>query len=324
MNDPMLQVAAAAVCDGDGRVLIARRPPQVHQGDLWEFPGGKIEPGEDARQALARELHEELGIELRQARPLIRVSHHYPDRSVLLDVWRVDGFDGELASGAGPMRGKEGQPLAWVTPDALDDYAFPAANLPIVRALQLPDYYLITPAPGDDIDGFLAQLERRLRDGIRLVQLRAKSLSRDDYRALAERCVALCDRYGAALMLNGDPALVAEVGARGVNLDSGRLDGLGERPLPADRWVSASCHSIEQLERARALGADFVMLSPVAATASHPDVEPLGWARFRALTDQAGCPVFALGGMSPSDLEQAWAHGAQGVAAIRALWEPAD
>ncbi|NOX75698.1 MAG: Nudix family hydrolase [Gammaproteobacteria bacterium] len=317
MSAQLVPVVAAAIVDEQGRVLIARRPPHVHQGDLWEFPGGKVEAGESARQALARELREELGIEVQQARPLIRVTHHYPDKSVRLDVWRVDGFGGDVPSG----QGQEGQPLAWEPPAQLGNYSFPAANLPIIRAVQLPDYYLVTPDPGDDAPAFLRQLECRLRDGIRLVQLRAKSLSAADYSALATQCARLCENYDAFLMLNADPALVASVGARGVHLDSGRLGSLNARPLPAGQWVSASCHSHEQLEQARALGADFVMISPVSVTASHPDVAPLGWDRFQSLAELAACPVFALGGMSPSDVTQAWAHGAQGIAAIRALWE---
>jgi 8-oxo-dGTP diphosphatase len=88
----LLEVAAAAVFDSQGRVLIARRPENVHQGGLWEFPGGKVEPGEAVEQALARELWEELGIRPTRYRRLIRIPHHYPDRSVLLDVWRVEAF----------------------------------------------------------------------------------------------------------------------------------------------------------------------------------------------------------------------------------------
>ncbi len=311
MATEVVQVVAAAVFDGKGRVAITRRADDVHQGGLWEFPGGKVEAGETVRDALARELREELGINVQQARPLIRVSYDYPDKSVLLDVWRVDGFGGEA-------HGREGQPLSWVRPQVLSDYDFPAANTPIVTAVQLPDCYLITPTPGDDLPAFLAQLETRLRDGIRLVQLRAKTLSEDDYLVLARQCQHLCERHNAALMLNADPALVIEAGATGIHLDSGRLESLSERP--GVKWVSASCHSVEQLRQAEKLGVDFVMLSPVMATASHPGIVPLGWAQFQVLADLANCPVYALGGMTPADLQQAFIHGAQGVAAIRALW----
>jgi 8-oxo-dGTP diphosphatase len=315
----VVQVAAAAIFDDEGRVLISQRADDAHQGGLWEFPGGKLEAGESVSEALARELHEELGIELQRARPLIRVRYDYPDKSVLLDVWRVDAFSGEA-------HGREGQAFKWVWPSELSNYDFPAANLPIIMAVNLPDRYLVTPDPGDDLAAFLAQLESRLREGIRLVQLRAKSLSDEVYADLARQCVTLCQKYNANLMLNADPAVVVEVGAQGVHLDSGRLKSLQQRPFAKDgpnaKWVSASCHSLQQLEQAAKLGADFVMLSPVAATASHPDTVPLGWSQFQALTDWASFPVYALGGMTTGDLDQAFAHGAQGVAAIRALWLP--
>jgi 8-oxo-dGTP diphosphatase len=308
----VVHVAAAAVFNSQGQVLITRRAEHQHQGGLWEFPGGKVETNESVRDALSRELHEEIGIDVQQARPLIRVRHDYPDKSVLLDVWRVDAFSGEA-------HGREGQPLAWVQPADLANYDFPAANDPIARAVQLPEFFLITPNPDNDIAAFLTQLEKRLRDGIRLVQLRAKSMPEVDYIALAKKSLALCEKHNALLMLNADPTVAVTVGAHGVHLDSGRLQSLSARPNV--KWVSASCHSLEQLQQAEKLGADFMLLSPVAATASHPDTVPLGWQRFAELTEQVSCPVYALGGMTPSDLQLAFEHGGQGVAAIRALWE---
>ncbi len=316
MNEFVQQVVAAAVFDGEGRVLITRRADDAHQGGLWEFPGGKLEAGEDARSALQRELEEEVGIHITQARPLIRVRHDYPDKSVLLDVWRVDGFVGEA-------HGREGQPLQWIDPAALGDYPFPAANAPIVRAVQLPDAYLITPDLGDtpSVD-FLCHLESRLQAGIRLVQLRAKSLGESEYLQLAREAAALCHRYGARLLLNADAVQVAAAGADGVHLSSSALSKCAGRPLAAGAGlVAASCHDVEELAQAEAIGADFALLSPVAATASHPDIEPLGWERFSERVEPVPYPVYALGGMGPDDIETAWAHGGQGVAAIRALWE---
>ena len=316
-NTVVVHVAAAAIFNSQGRVLITRRAEHQHQGGLWEFPGGKVEVGESVQDALARELHEEIGIDVQQVRPLIRVRHDYSDKSVLLDVWRVDVFTGEAPFVSD--KGKEGQPLSWVSVDDLSDYDFPAANEPIVRAVQLPEFFLITPSPGDDIPAFLKQLEKRLRDGIRLVQLRAKSMPEAGYFSLAKQCQDLCEKYNALLMLNTDPAVAEKVGTQGVHLDSGRLQSLTKRPNV--KWLSASCHSREQMAQAEKLGADFMLLSPVAATASHPDAEPLGWTRFAELTELASRPVYALGGMTASDLQQAFMHGAQGVAAIRALWE---
>ena len=316
MSESVVRVAAAAVFDDTGRVLITRRPDDVHQGGLWEFPGGKLETGESAREALQRELAEEVGIHVTRARPLIRVRHDYPDKSVLLDVWRVDGFEGEA-------HGREGQPLRWVEPDGLGGYAFPAANVPIVRAVQLPDAYLITPDLGDTPpEAFLAHLQRRLRAGIRLVQLRAKSLGESEYLQLAREAAALCHRHGARLLLNAGTEVVAQAGADGVHLSSGALRQCTSRPLPEGAGlVAASAHDAEELAKASAIGADFALLSPVKATASHPDTEPLGWERFEELVEPVAFPVYALGGMGPADKEDAWTHGAQGIAAIRALWD---
>jgi len=308
-----IHVAAAAVFDSQGRVLIARRHEHVHQGGLWEFPGGKVEVGESVAAALARELHEEVGIEVRHARPLIRVRHDYGDKAVLLDVWRVSEFDGEA-------HGREGQPLDWVAPDELPAYDFPAANRPIVAAVRLPEHYLITPEPGADIEAFLQALRASLRRGITLAQLRAKSLSRADYLSLAQRALPIARDHGTRLLLNADPELVMEAGADGVQLSSAQLRTLTKRPLSSDFWVGASCHSAEDLALAAALEVDFAVLSPVAATASHPEASPLGWARFQSLTDHAPFPVYALGGMTAADTETSFRYGAQGVAAIRGLW----
>jgi 8-oxo-dGTP diphosphatase len=307
------QVVAAAIVNAEGKLLITRRPEHVHQGGLWEFPGGKLEAGESVWEGLKRELQEEVGIEVHEARPLIRLRHDYPDKSVLLDVWRVEAFTGQA-------HGAEGQAFVWVSVDDLHHYNFPAANIPIMTALRLPSKYLITPDPGDDWDTFLLALGRSIHAGVSLVQLRAKSLSQDAYADLAQRALAVCRDRGAQLLLNADPALVEEVGAQGVQLTGSRLRALEARPLSRDYWVCASCHTLDDLRHAQAIEADFAMLSPVKATASHPDDEPLGWERFSAMIGQVPFPVYALGGMTATMVAEAQNRGAQGVAAIRALW----
>jgi 8-oxo-dGTP diphosphatase len=309
-----LHVAVAAIVRGNHEVLLSQRPQHVHQGGLWEFPGGKLESGETVQQALQRELHEELGMRVERARPLIRIYHDYPDRRVLLDVWRIDGYSGE-------PHGREGQAVAWVRLDCLEEHAFPVANRPIIQALQLPSAYLITPDPGEDHELFLRQLERRLQQGIQLVQLRAPSLGEDDYMRLAERVLAQCRSLQARLLLNARPELVVRLGADGMHLSSSRLQALNSRPLPEQYRVIASCHNPEQLAHAALIGANAAVLSPVQATASHPDTEPLGWPRFADWVDGCALPVYALGGMRPTDVATAQLYGGQGIAAIRALWE---
>jgi 8-oxo-dGTP diphosphatase len=123
-----VHVAVAVISNGHGEILIAKRPEHVHQGGLWEFPGGKVEAGESLESALARELKEELDIELVACEPLLEVHYDYPDKSVLLDVWRVTAFSGQAW-------GREQQPIRWVAANSLACYAFPQANQPIVEAL---------------------------------------------------------------------------------------------------------------------------------------------------------------------------------------------
>jgi 8-oxo-dGTP diphosphatase len=126
---PVVHVAVGVVLDDDRRVLITRRATGSHQGGLWEFPGGKVESHETLAQALARELHEELGIEPARTTPLLEVNHDYGDKRVLLDVHVVWEFTGKA-------RGLENQPLAWVSSEALSQYRFPAANVPIIDAVR--------------------------------------------------------------------------------------------------------------------------------------------------------------------------------------------
>jgi len=310
-----VHVAAAAMISADQKhVLIARRPSNVDHGGLWEFPGGKLAPYETGLEGLKRELHEELGVEIVRAQPLIRVHHEYPDKHILLDVWQVHEFAGE------PF-GREGQAVRWVPMNELVNYPFPAANLPILRAVMLPTEYLITGEEPDD-ERFASLLERALReDSIRLVQLRAKSLDDTAYVARAERALKLCREYGAKLLLNGEPALLDQVDADGIHLTSARLMQLDRRPIAENKWLSASTHDQKQLSQAAVLGCDFVTLSPLRTTPSHPEVAPMGWHDFQQLVERAGMPVFALGGMTRFDANHARAVGAQGIASIRDFWK---
>ncbi|CAI8941552.1 Nudix family hydrolase [Methylocaldum szegediense] len=305
-----LHVAAGVIRNDRGEILIAKRPAHVHQGDLWEFPGGKLEPGETAREALSREIYEELNLKVIDTSPLIRIRHTYPERRVLLDVWRVDRFDGT------PV-GMQGQPIRWVSPDDLPRFVFPAANRPIVTAARLPDRYAILDDESGDEAVLRERLYRIVSQGIELIQLRARRLAVHRYEALAEFAEDYCRARGVTLLLNADPEWVSRTSAAGVHLTAERLMRLNGRPLEQDRWVAASCHDLRELRHAERIGVDLAVLAPVLPTPTHPAAKPLGWKRFAELVDQVNLPVFALGGLSPADIEVARWHGAQGVAAIR-------
>ncbi|CAK9887665.1 MULTISPECIES: Nudix family hydrolase [Pseudomonas] len=308
-----VHVAAAVIRSSDGRILIARRADSQHQGGLWEFPGGKVEEGEAVELALARELQEELGIVVTAARPLIKVKHDYPDKQVLLDVWEVNGFTGE-------PHGAEGQPLAWVSARELADYDFPEANQPIVAAARLPAEYLITPE-GLEVPQMLRGIQKAIAGGIKLVQLRAPNMYDPKYRDVAVDAVGLCAGK-AQLMLKGPLEWLGDFPAAGWHLTSEQLRKYASkgRPFPKERWLAASCHNAEELALAEQMGVDFVTLSPVQATQTHPDAVPLGWEQAQQLIDGFNKPVYLLGGVGVAERDKAWLNGAQGVAGIRAFW----
>ena len=304
---------AAAIIDARGRVLLARRTEGRDLAGLWEFPGGKREPGESPEQALVRELREELGIEVKTGAPLIAVAQQYPHKRLRLDVRRVNRW-------RGTPRGHEGQALAWVPPDKLPGYAMPPADRPVVAALLQPDRYLVTPSPGPgDDDAWLQSLRQALRGGIRRVQVRLPGVDAARRRALVAAAAIDCARAGAELLVNDDAELARELGL-GLHLPAARLREVRERPVPGGSSLAASCHDAGELRLAEAIGCDFVVVGPVRATPTHPGAPGIGWPAFEVLREHAALPIYAIGGLGPADIAQARRHGAQGIAAIRGLW----
>lgn len=305
---PVIQVAAGCLVNAAGEVLIAQRPAGKIAAGQWEFPGGKIEAGESARAALTRELQEELGVTITQARPLIRVRHDYRDRTVVLDTWKISAWQSE-------PHGREQQAFAWVRPQDIHRYPILAADAPILRALQLPDHYAFT-APDQDEAGIRAGLAQ-LPAGA-LLRLRRPDLGEDAYADLARRLLPAVHAQGLRLMLDRDAALVAQLGADGWHARAAALRSLSQRPdVPL---CIASCHDAEELRRARELDCDAAVLGSVLPTASHPGAPGLGWAAAAALVNEANLPVFLIGGLQRSDLERVQAMYAQGVAGIGTYW----
>jgi 8-oxo-dGTP diphosphatase len=244
--------------------------------------------------------------------PLIAVPQQYHAKRILLDVYRVAKFSGK-------PRGKEHQALAWSPPEKLHTYPMPPADRPVVAALTQSPHYLITPPTVGARAPFLARIERALDAGARRLQLRFAGLPEAETLALSAEAKRLCDQADAQLLVNGDAALADRLGC-GLHLKSAQLMRLSERPIARDLPLGASCHDLVQLRQAEALGADFAVLGPVAATPSHADLAPMGWGGFAALREGVSLPIYALGGMRPQDVAEARGHGAQGIAAIRGLW----
>lgn len=297
-----VEVAAGVLADAQGRVLLMQRLPGKHLAGLWEFPGGKLEPGESIERALIRELDEELGVEVLGSTPLISIPWRYPEKAVYLHALRVTAWHGE-------PRAREGHPLRWVAVRDIDAAEMPAADAPILTALRLPARYVIS-------DATLCVAPAWRADA--LFQLRLPGSGADVARRSARNLLDADPRWRDHLLVSHDIELARELGV-GVHLSAQQLRSLQARPLPPGRWVGASCHAAAELAYAVAIGADFATLSPVCPTASHPNVMPLGWQRFAALVAAAQLPVYALGGVGPGDVDRARAAGAQGVAGIRAF-----
>ncbi|UCC15235.1 MAG: Nudix family hydrolase [Gammaproteobacteria bacterium] len=313
---PVIHVVAGVLADRNGRVLIAQRPAGKHLAGSWEFPGGKSAPQESSLEALRRELSEELGVQTRQARPLIRYRHAYPEFAVDLDVWRVESWSGE-------PRSLEGQALDWVMPNQLMEHDLLPADRPVALALLLPESYLITGTIGSD-DELRMRLGAALERGAKLVQLRVPNTTRPDLERLAGIAAADTSACSCSLLINGEPRAAYEVArqvhAAGIHVPSRYLSAIPSRPVPESALMGASVHNASELADAVRLRADFAVLGPVLATASHPDAPTLGWQGFERLVSGQPLPVYALGGVSEAHLHLAWKAGAQGVAGISAFW----
>jgi 8-oxo-dGTP diphosphatase len=306
-----VRVAAAILQRRDGKVLLAQRLPATPYAGFWEFPGGKLEPGESARDALRRELDEELGIVVTRAAPWLIQRYDYPHAHVELEFFRVFEWHGE-------PHGRDGQAIAWQQPAAIEVTPLLPANAPVLRALALPPVYAISMAEDLGEVEFLARAHVALDAGLALIQLREKSFAPERLRALADRLLAIAEPHGARVLLNGDADTARELGCAGVHWSAARL--VAARSRPRDMLCAASVHDAAELAQAASLGVDFAVLGTVRATPSHPDARPLGWQRFAELAAGSPMPVYALGGLSAEDLDVAIAHGAHGVALRRAAW----
>lgn len=311
LQNKIVDVAAAVLQRPDGAFLLAQRPVGKIWAGYWEFPGGKLEQGESARDALVRELREELGIDVHTAYPWLMRVFTYPHATVRLHFFRVTAWSGELHP-------HEGQQFSWQQPASVLVAPILPANAPILRALELPTLYAISNVAELGEDVFLTRLQIKLDSGLRLIQLREKDLAPDELKALARRVVSMSHARYAKVLLNGDVALAQEVGADGVQLTSVQLAGLAKRPDVG--WCGASCHNAEEMRRAEILGCDFALLSPVLPTQSHPGAPHLGWESFAAMTAESSIPVYALGGLAEEDMPVAWQHGAHGIALLRQAW----
>ncbi len=198
----------------------------------------------------------------------------------------------------------------------MKNYTFPEANRAILSALYLPPYYAIL--NDDNAGDLLLRLKHLLAQNITLIQTRLKNLTAVQAREFLEIAYPLCLAHEALLLVNSATANAFKMPCDGIHLTSRDLLALNSRPENL-RWLSASCHNQAELRYAEKIGVDFVVLSPVLLTETHPDEKAFGWANFSEWVNECNVPVYALGGMNKSDLETARFFGGQGIAGIRAF-----
>ena len=310
-TNALVRVAAAVLLRGDGKVLLAQRLAGKPYPGYWEFPGGKLEQGESPRDALVRELAEELGIAVIRAAPWLTQRFAYPHAHVELNFFRVFDWEGE-------PHGRDGQAVTWQTPGAFNVEPLLPANAAVLRSLELPAICGITMAEDIGEDAFLEHARAAMDRGLRLVQVREKSFAPERLSRFTDRLRDIAHARSARVLLNGDVETARATRCDGVHWTAARL--LAAHSRPRDMLCAASCHERIELARAAALGMDFVVLGPVKATPSHPGAQPLGWHRFAALARESPLPVYALGGLTADDIDGAIDHGAHGVALRRGAW----
>ena len=300
----MIEVAAAVIERPDGAFLLAQRPRGKVYAGYWEFPGGKAEAGEPPARALEREIREELGIEVVKAYPWVTRVHVYEHGTVMLHFFRVVQWRGE-------PHAHEHQALVWQRiADPVVEPMLPA-NGPVLASLALPLEYAITDAQALGLTVQLERIEARLKSGLRLIQVRDKG--NWERSALSYAVKSMAKQYGARVLVNGGPAV------DGTHFSAQELMGLRSRPQEKG-LMAASCHTVQELGHAMAIGLDFAVLGPVKATPTHPGASLLGWEGFRRIAEGASIPVYAIGGLVPQDMDSARRAGAHGLAMIRGAW----
>jgi mutator protein MutT len=294
MASPLeIHVIAGALSDAQGRVLIAQRPRGRHMAGRWEFPGGKLATGEDSYDGLKRELAEELGVVVREARPLIRLRHDYPDRRVLLDVWQVTAYDGEPKS-------LDSQALAWARPDELPSHDLLEADRAIVTALRLPrlarviaDAAELRAFKDSAAQTFLWQLPEDGDDAIDPDSVHAA-------RAAGHRVFAMGTGIGAVragAMADCD-GVVLQWDRQNLHVDRG-----------GSFLVGVHCEDADGALQAVAEGAHFLVVAPEDGPMQERYLEPL--------CERIGVPVFAGWYPDARHLERLRVVGAHGCAVRR-------
>ena len=324
---------AVAVIHFNNQYLLGFRHANQHQGNRYEFVGGKIEPNETPTQGLVREVHEEIGLDIAQntAVKMGVIRHDYADKTVALHVFKIQVSQAQF-DGLQQGKGKEGQAVTWVHQSDLvaNQYPLPDANARILEWLKLPNAIYIT-QPLDS----LVSVDK-------WVDFYSQKLPQDAHCYLRpqtsdENAIAMID---GLLTMRADITSIIQYATRErlfqrldawlkngmVHLNHQQLMTLDFSSLSKNYRYFASCHDQHSLSRLNTLATSHTVmgcfLSPVKATPTHPETfqnEGMGWQAFGELAKLSDVPVFALGGVGQADLATAYEHGAMGIAGIRLL-----
>ena len=304
---PVVDVAVGVLRAPDGRVLLAERKPGKDAAGFWELPGGQVDPGESPVQAATRELLEEVGVTAIELAPWRVYEHDFPSKRVRLHWFHVRQWSGEPT-------GREGQRLAWVDPARPTVGPLLPSNELALATLALPDLVAVArvnrrPGAAEEL---LASIPMLAVGGVRLLIVRAPELPPAQRVQLTRRVRQLRRGTGLRLLLSGTALEARQAGACGLHTTGAALAGVIERP-PTRLWA-VSAHNARDIQRAAALGADVVLVSPVLPSPSHPFDQPLGWEGLKELVAASPLPVYAQGGLGPGDIGAARSAGALGVA----------
>jgi len=294
--EPPIDVAVAVVRRADGRVLLAERTVRQVAAGFWELPGGKIDAGETAAQAAARELHEECGIDAEQCTPWMVYEHAFPTRRVRLHFFRVDRWRGQ-------PHGREGQRVAWVDPDAPAVGPVLASNVRALTLLALPQVlHEARVARGDGGHALIAGWPTLAARGARWLVLHAPALAPAQRTLLVQRLRERCRQHGLAaprILLAGSSLEAIRAGCTGAHTLAPTSLPWPARP-PVGLW-SVDCAGAADAVRAERAGADLLLITVAEASA------------LQAVTRQVALPVFVRA-THHFELERARACGAAGIA----------